>query len=307
MPPRKAHPRALHYLALALWLLTPNLFGCHRPPEKKTVTPPSSSAPLIQEPPSNPSVNDSPPSLDIEAPWDKSLRALVQSSLSRAVDAVLREERLQVSDLWTLRQFLRLHPHQALAEHVDRQAASTPATPFVVLVRHAPPPTLPDDPGHGIVRLSNLILASMAEPEDRALSFLREFLLSDESGYILTHQLLAVEWCEQVGRRLPKELADRRDAFLSRLAKEQALDPTFSDLFAERAALLLLHESPNKDHAAQWVRIILDAQQDDGTWGLLTWTTSYDGETREITGTRMHTATWAMLALAAYLDRFGKE
>lgn len=231
---------------------------------------------------------------------DETIGARVDRALERAVQAVLREERLQVSDLWNLRKLLSYYPQDELRTFVDRQAETTHATPYVGLVRKAPPPTLPEDPGRGLVRLGNYIAAPFGEPEDRAIEFLRQFLSRKGEGYVLTHQFLVLEWAKDMGRKLPDEITSRRKALLRQMAAEQSAADAFSDLFAERAGLLLCFDNPAPDEAARWIRIILDAHQPDGTWGVLQWTAEYDGKSQAITGTRMHTATWAMLALAAY-------
>jgi hypothetical protein len=286
-PNFRKHPGVVLSLALAAFLT-----GCTKSPSSQ---PPEAPA-------SYPAGATSIPAREAGSSSHE-LRRRVDRAVRLGIAAVLREEHLQVSDIWNLNKFLERYPHDALADFVRKQAEATGDMPFIALIRDTPPIHLPENPGRGLFRFGNLLSAPFGVPEERRIAFLREFLTKDEDGYILTHQLLALEWAKEKHVSLPDELACIRDGFLTRMAAEQARDDVFSDLFAERVALLLVYASPNIRDAEPWIQAILDAQQPDGTWGVLNWTASYDGHTIPVTGTRMHTATLALLALGAFHQR----
>jgi len=55
-------------------------------------------------------------------------------------------------------------------------------------------------------------------------------------------------------------------------------DDSFSDLYAERAAILLRFGDQKPSNAAQWVEIIVNAQLQDGSWGLYSENLTFDSE-----------------------------
>ena len=65
---------------------------------------------------------------------------------------------------------------------------------------------------------------------------------------------------------LPAAAWQREAELLRRIAEEQAGDPGFTDLFAERAAILLLYAGPDEGAARRWIDTIVGAQRPEGHW-----------------------------------------
>ena len=103
-------------------------------------------------------------------------------------------------------------------------------------------------------------------------------------------------WAEQTGLELPSSLAEKLKPLVERTLVEQSSYPTFSDLYAERAAMILLYGDPTKSEVSEWIRTIVDSQSDDGTWN--------GKATRATTPEMLHVTTLSMLVLRLYLDRF---
>ena len=113
-----------------------------------------------------------------------------------------------------------------------------------------------------------------------------------------------IAWAAQTGLELPPSLTAELQPLLERLSAEPVNDASFSDLYAERAALLLLYGSPSFSEASDWIDTIVEAQSDDGAWDGGTTTVSFDGVTTTIATESLHQTTWSMLALRLYLDRY---
>ncbi len=82
----------------------------------------------------------------------------------------------------------------------------------------------------------------------------------------------------------------------------RAMPPFFSDLLAERAALLLLFSTLATNEVIQWVSAVLDAQLPDGTWGRHSTELPYDGKSVTVHTAPTHTSA---LALLIFLDMPG--
>jgi len=231
-----------------------------------------------------------------------SLRTAAAQALAAARTSMLQESAPHVDVIWGIQRILRLHADPELQQWVDAKAPLLANDPFYPAIAPAPLTPLPNDPGTGLVKFSNYVLASVGTPDSTTHDFLTAYFSTQEAGYVLTHQLLALGFAELVGRTLPTSLTDMRPQFLEQITTEHANDPIFSDLYAERAAFLLVFAEPDPIEVAGWIQIILDAQVADGDWGTLSWEATYDGETGEVTDNPRHTQFLAMVALTYYLD-----
>jgi hypothetical protein len=165
-----------------------------------------------------------------------------------------------------------------------------------------PQPVLPLDPGRGLLRFANYVLAPVAQPAFRARGFIVQFISEAGEGYVLTHQILVVEWAREQALKLPASVDDRKKQLLKALEREQDADTKFSDLYAERAAILIMYSDPAPQKVAAGIGLIVDAQGDDGSWGAFSKTVVYDGKKVVAPkGEPSHTQSWALLALASYL------
>lgn len=165
-----------------------------------------------------------------------------------------------------------------------------------------PQPVLPADPGRGLLRFANFVAAPVGQPAFLARKFIEQFISEPGEGYVLTHQILVVEWAREQGLELPASAYDRERQLLKTLEREQDADPEFSDLYAERAVVLVMYGNPTSEKAAPWIRVIVDAQRKDGSWGEFSQTVVFDGQKSfSRSGDASHTQALALLALAGYL------
>ncbi len=217
----------------------------------------------------------------------------------------MRETVSSVGDVWVLQEICKLAPDKALQQLVNDSVAKFIGDPFLRLIDpNAPRVDLPADPGTGLTRFYNYMLAPFGTHRDRAVSFVNDFLATDESGYVLTHQFLVREWAEQIGFELSDQLVTKKQEILGRILQEQLTDNSFSDLYAERVAILLRFGDPKPSDAAQWVQTIVNAQLQDGSWGLYSEKVTFDGESTTGEPGVSHTVALALLSLRVYLDKY---
>lgn len=219
--------------------------------------------------------------------------------------AVLKESRFNVGDIWALLEILKSAPNRKLRQFVDSKMSSFAGDPFELLINpDAPRVALPVDPGVGLNRLYHYMLALAGFPEKRAISFISDFLSTNESGYILTHQLLVLEWSKQTGLALPDNILLKKNILLERIKQEQLGDESFSDLYAERVAILLHFGKQEVADVAKWVKTIVEAHLRDGSWGQYSDSLSYDGGITAGGLGANHTRVLALLAIRDFLDNY---
>ncbi len=153
-------------------------------------------------------------------------------------------------------------------------------------------------------RPSASLRAPFGKPRERAISYINDFLATKESGYILTHQFYVLEWAEQTGLELPKQLTDKKPNILKQILREQLKSKSFSDLYAERAATLLRFGKPKAKDAAKWIDTIVNAQLKDGNWPVYSTLLTYDGQSAIVTPPASHTAVLSLLALRVYINEY---
>ena len=231
------------------------------------------------------------------------------SELEYALDAGAQAVRalpsFQAGDVWVLKQVAKLAPSLRLEPVIETQVAELIDSPFArQLDPSLPARPLPPYPGQGIRKLYAYIQAPFGEPHARAVEWIRAYLDHDAHGYVLTHQFLVLPWAEESGVVLPRELRDRQMPLLARIEREQGLDHGFSDLYAERAALLLHFGEPARAAAREWVDTILAAQGDDGAWrDVQPSVIEFDGQQSRAFHPPSHTSAFALWALVAYRGR----
>ena len=222
-----------------------------------------------------------------------------------ALAAIMREPALTIDIIWALREILKLTPDETLQQFVNNKTASIKKHPSLRLIDpNAPLTHLPEAPSSGFARYSNYLLAPFGTPQARAVSFINDFLKTDETGYILTHQFFVIEWAEQTGLVLPKQIRDKKSNILERILREQLADGSFSDLYAERAAILLHFTKPKPQDAARWIDTIVTSQSENGNWPISESFLSYDGQLAKVTPPASHTTVLSLLALRVYINEY---
>jgi hypothetical protein len=227
-------------------------------------------------------------------------------ALSSAVGALAAADAppMEIGEAWMIQQLAAERadpPLRDLAAATEQRLAGHRAARL--LRPDAAALDLPQDPGRGIARLATYIYAPAGQPADRAAAFIDAFTASPATGYVLTHQLLVLEWARSSGLALPAAVTARRDDLLARIAAEQAADATFSDLFAERAAILLAFAEPPGAEADRWMEVIAAAAPADGRWVSGRSAIAYDGQTASASHPWVHTTGFVAAAAGFYLQR----
>jgi len=233
------------------------------------------------------------------------LRTQASEAYTSGIAAIMREPVSSVDEIWVLREILKLTPDETLQQFVNDKAASLGGDSFMRLIDpNVSRVDLPADPCSGFTRFYGYVLAPFGRPEERAISFINDFLATEESSYILTHQFLVLEWAEQTGLELPWPLRNKRKGILKQILQEQLTDNSFSDLYAERAAILLRFKKPKAKDAVNWIRTIVNAQLKDGSWGIYSKELTYDGQSTILKPTASHTIVLSLLSLRVYLNAY---
>ena len=233
----------------------------------------------------------------------KALLAEARNAYDRALKAALTQPAYDTDELVLLK-LVAAGAHDAeLTRRFSAENLRTKDDEFARLLDPgAKAPRLSPKMERGLLGLHQAMLASVGEPDERALDVLTSFAARTEQGYALSHQILALGWYEATGRRLTDELLTRRGELLEQLAKEQQADTRASDLFAERASTLLLYGAPTRAETRRWVSVLSAAQLPDGTWPVEQRTLAFDGESAKLEQDTMHTVAHALFVLRRFLD-----
>lgn len=231
----------------------------------------------------------------------------VAEAYNLARQSLLAEHSVEMDVCWLLDCMLERdfdsNLHSFLVRQLERHAGHS----YMIMIDPgAPRFELPVDAGRGFERFIVYLQAAFGAPEERAQSFLAEFVSREESGYVLTHQLLALIWAEQSGLMLDeKESVKKR--LLRRIASEHAKQGISGgiDLYVERAALLVGYGAPLQSDVDQWVQVVLKRQLADGSWPLSVGVIDFDGASVEVDVQRSHTTVLAMYLL--WLGGLGGE
>ena len=235
----------------------------------------------------------------------RAIRMRASKAYAAGLAAITKEPISSVGDAWILQEICKVAPDTALQQYINDNAVNHVGDPFHLLIDPcAPRIELPVDPGTGLNRFYNYMLAPFGTPRERAMIFIHDFMAFHASGYILTHQFLLLQWAEQIGFELPEHLVIMRQEHLERILQEQLRNHSFSDLYTERVALLLHFGCQAPENAANWVKTIVNAQLQDGSWGMYSETITFDGQS--VTGEPgvSHISALALLSLRTYLDRY---
>ena len=215
---------------------------------------------------------------------------------------------MEIGEAWFLQQLALQRSDADLRALVADTAKRLTNHPQARLLRpDAAALPLPEDPGHGVMRLATYVSAPTGQPTARALEFIDAFTATPATGYVLTHQFLVLEWARHVGLAMPEQVWERRGGLLERIAAEQAVDHQFSDLFAERAAILLAFSAPDSREADRWIELIAAAQTGDGRWTSPRSLITYDGQQAPTNHPWVHTTGFVAAASGFYLQRRGRR
>ncbi|QBG47629.1 hypothetical protein EGM51_09575 [Verrucomicrobia bacterium S94] len=232
----------------------------------------------------------------------------VREAYSKARASMLREVAVQADVLWVLRQFAE--DDAELMSFAD-EAKKKVFNPYYVpgVFPDLPRVNLPEYPDRGIGKFIHYLQAAFGGPEERALSWIQDFISSEESGYILTHQLLSLIWAEQAGLPLSDEMWLRRRELWRRVYIEQCSTNGVDsiDLYVERVALVLRYgryEEIDRRAVRKWIERIIDLQLDDGSWPLSRTRIRFDGASTVVSSPRSHTTVLAMAVFDSYLHNY---
>jgi hypothetical protein len=229
----------------------------------------------------------------------------------RLINDDLQHIRWEPGEVWLLQKYLELRDTSTINNDVDNLINSLSDHPFEVIVNsNSKPIILPSNPGRGFEKFTNYCIAPFGEPSERAASFIESFLSTKESGFVLTHQILVIVWAQDKNLSLSKDIIRNKKNLLKQIRKEQDLDEDeeFTDLYAERAMILLRYGKPTITEAIRWINKIIESQQENGGWYAYKNIITYDGETIFVGGIQKsdipHATALCMLTLAEFLSTF---
>ena len=93
---------------------------------------------------------------------------------------------------------------------------------------------------------------------------LRELFNNRYTGYLSTHQLLAIMWLKEQGYQ-DKRIEPKIKEIVEQIVFEQVSEDEFSDLLVERTAVIA-YAGYRERIEKRWIEIILNAQKEDGHW-----------------------------------------
>ena len=227
----------------------------------------------------------------------------VLNAYNSGLAALMKEPKLNPDVIWILQQIAKINPDETLQKFIEEKTAIVPEhLALCAIIPDAPRVELPEQLPSGFSRYRECLLAPFGAPAERAVSFIEVFLSTDERGYVLTHQFLVLIWAEQMDLEIPEHLQNKKEKLLQAILNEHRDDDIFSDLYAERAAMLLYYGNPDAREADKWINKIIDSQMDDGNWGVHPALVNYDGQAVMLTSPKQHATVLSLWALYAYLD-----
>jgi hypothetical protein len=238
------------------------------------------------------------------------LEARIERAIELAVGCFDRRERLEPERLWMLMRAQERLGHERLGPVLERLKRNIRNDPMAGLVDPDAPRSSWAASRGPMERLREPLRSFAMLMSDsvgcrnggRPSPKLLEYMNGDYSGYVLTHQLLAIEWARSVGCEVPDEWQSRRGLLVDRLLDELRQDDRFTDLFAERVAMVALGGRVDALRP-RWVAQLLDSQREDGCWkapreevtiSLFGNSITFSGEDKQLT----HASTMAVYALA---------
>jgi len=226
----------------------------------------------------------------------------------RARASMLTEKKINSDVLWVLAQIQSNEPDNGIEIFIATGKKGTRNPHYLPGVFPSEPKIdLPEHTGQGIECYITYVTAPFGQPRDMALYHLANFIAGENSGYVLTHQFLALVFAEQAGLPISKEMRMRKDELHKKIVDEQLQTDSIDcmDLYMERVALILCYgnkKGVDKKRVDPWIQTIIDTQLPDGSWPLSKTTLCYDGATTFLSSPRSHTTALAMLALHSYIN-----
>lgn len=232
-------------------------------------------------------------------------RTRVEKSYCSGVAAIKQEPDLTVGEVWVLNEILKSKPDETLQQIVNDKSTALAGHPYLRLIDpNAPLVKLPENSETGLNRFCNYVLAPFGFPRERAMSFINDFLATEETGYVLTHQFMVLIWAEQTGLELPGQVIEKKQKLLEKILQEQSTDNEFSDLYAERVAILLHFGTQKSSDAARWIQMTVNAQLQNGSWGFFSGELTFAGQSISGKPGVSHTIALSLLSLRNYLDKY---
>ena len=249
------------------------------------------------------------PTLPVQPQELQNLKTLANSALERAKKAALKNTWWDPGSIWLLQQFLKFRPDPEIQKLTEAWVGRFSHHELAFMINpKAERMELPQDPGRGIEKLFVYIKSPFGKPQKRAVKFITSYVSTKEYNYVLTHQLMTIVWADQTALKLPAKVVDRKQELLKQIATEQAADNGPSDLYTERAVILLMYDKPSLSDAALWIKRIVKDQESDGSWSARSYTLEYDNEKITVGGpgkfASQHSTALSMLTLGAFLENF---
>ncbi len=240
------------------------------------------------------------------------MRTRIDLAIERSVDCFALQPSMYSDQLWFLLRAQEHIDHARLGRVLERLRQRPRPDGMTALVNPnaagAAPPVTGPVPWQELMSLMRQSIACRGNqtPSRELQAFVNE----QHEGYVLTHQILAMQWARSVGCRVPQTWSARESALAHRVLAELATDSVFNDLFVERVVSVgkaghatLLHR--------RWLEWILEAQSPDGCWRspLGKMQIRFRGYTLESTTesvSPLHTSSLAVCALAQYAKLVGR-
>lgn len=236
-------------------------------------------------------------------PMEGSLRERAVAVYNAAMRSLLAAERTEIDAVWFAQIVERMQPDPDLAEWINAQIRLHVADSFYPMIAPDAHPTarVDRDPGRGIAKWITYLRSAVADPDAIAMRHLADYLAMDATGYILTHQLSALEWARAANRPLARSDLARLPVLLQEIAAEHEKDSIFSDLWVERAAFMTAFGNPDPESIRDWVGVLVEHHLGSGDWGDGATMLHFDGESKVGYQQREHARGMAMIVLARYL------
>lgn len=231
--------------------------------------------------------------------WEK-----CEEAYELSVSSLQSDVTIEADVVWLIQKVLAVAEDSRLRRIVDVWVGERLDHPYRILVEPGSARIeLPESPGEGVDKYFYYVQAALGFPEERAARFVADFVEVPNSGYILTHQLASLIWCEETGLTLEFDAAAKKTELLAEIYAEHVEQghTVCVDLFAERTALLLRYGNPDFEEATEWVGKLVNSQREDGAWPESKAVLEYDGQFATIRVPPSHTTALAMLAIRTYM------
>ena len=194
-------------------------------------------------------------------------------SVEKAISWILAQSDFTVGTLWALDQLCEKTRSKGLKELYQRELrAGRQEKSFKYYLKlfdnevtlHEIPESRAKSRSGLMIMEDWLIAAANCEDFAPSEEVLRELFENRYSGYLSTHQLLAIMWLRDQGY-LDERIEPRIRKLVEQMVLEQAGGDEFTDLFVERVAFIF-HAGYGEKVESRWIKTILDAQKEDGSW-----------------------------------------